>query len=234
MRLKLTLMAACATALAVAGVAMAGPVTLALYHFSSSADVAAFPKVKGAKCQKKLRHGDTMGVIVGQGTNACGFRSSVVGDSSSGGTSLEMAASTNLTGSTPAKLRKKVYIGVAVRQSDNEGYELRVLPVNQKWQVFRDAKGSGGSTLFASGPCKCIRAAGGKRNDLVLRAFNEGSAVRLRAVINGKVKLNAKDTAGNQPAGRRTVLVLGAKGNASAKGAVGAFDDVAIRVPNPF
>ncbi|MSO41699.1 MAG: hypothetical protein EXQ70_07400 [Solirubrobacterales bacterium] len=217
-----------------AGVAMAGPVTIAFYRFSSSADVDSFAKVKGSKCEKKLRGGDSMGVTVGQGTNACGYRSSVVADSSSRGASLEMSASTNLTGTTPAKLRKKIYLGVAVRQSDNEGYELRILPGVQKWQVFRDAKGSGGSALFASGPCKCIRPAAGKPNDLVLRAFKEGSDVRVRVAINRKVKLNAKDTAGNQPAGRRTVLLLGAKGNASAKNAVGAFDNVAVRVPSPF
>lgn len=235
MRLKLTALLAFAALAAGAVAAQAGPVTVALFRFQAQGDVNAFHKVLGAKCNKKWRKRKSLGVRVGPGTNACGLRSSVVGDSTEGGADFEMAASANLAANTPVSLRKKVYLGLAVRSSDTTGYELRVLPLNRKWQLWRDAKGPPGPELLASGSGKFIRPGVGRRNDLLLRAFDYGSAtVRLLAKVNGKRVLARADSAPSQPDGRRTVVTVGGKGTAVVRGAVGSFDNVAIRVPNPF
>ncbi len=221
-------------AIAIAAAAHAGAITVTLYHFTSQGDVQSFYKVEGAKCSKKWRKQKTLGIIVGKGTNACGFRSSVVADSTDPGPDQEMAASANLAASTPAKLSRRIYTGIAVRQSDNAGYVLRVYPVARRWQVFRDAKGSSGQTLLGSGSAKFIRPVG-KRNNLLLRAFDYGSdSVTLLAEVNGKKVLSQKDSSPDKPDGRRNVVILGARGKTRARGAVASFDDVANRVPNPF
>jgi hypothetical protein len=235
MRLKLTIAAALAAVLTSVVVAQAGPVTVALYTFTSRGDVTSFYKVEGTKCKAKWRKHRTLGVNVGEKTNACVYRSSVVGDSTDPGPDQEMAASTNLAATTPVKLRPKIYLGVAVRQSNQTGYELRVLPGARKWQVIRDPRGSAPSTVLASGTGRFIHPGVGVRNDIVLRAFDYGSSsVTLLAKINKKKVLSIKDSSGGQPNGRRTVVTIGAKGRAFANRAVGSFDNVAIRVPNPF
>jgi hypothetical protein len=235
MRTKLTIAAALAAVLATAVAAHAGPVTVALYRFQVLGDVQSFYKVEGPKCHSKWRKESTLGVIVGRGTNACALRSSVVADVQDPGPDQEMAATTNLAASTPENLRNKIYLGVAVRQSDTTAYELRVFPSARKWQLLRDARGANAPALLGSGLAKFIRQGVGVRNDLLLRAFDYGgSSVLVLAKINGKKVLSITDTSAGAPNGRRTTVVIGAKGKASANRAVGAFDNVAIRVPDPF
>jgi hypothetical protein len=235
MRRKLTIAGALGAFLLAAVAAPAAPVTVALYTFQSQGDVASFYKVNGAKCKKKWRKMKTIGLIVGKGTNACAFRSSVVADIQDPGPDQEMAASTNLASSTPAKLRSKIYLSLAVRESNTTAYELRVFPAARKWQLIRDGRGSAGSTVLGSGAGKFIRQGVGVRNNLLLRAFDFGNAsVTLLAKVNAKKVVSMKDTSAGAPNGRRTTLNIGARGSASANRAVGAFDNVAIRVPDPF
>lgn len=234
MRTKLTaLIALCAT-LAVAAVAYAGPVTVALYAFATQSDVLAFQKTFGSKCEKKWRQQKAMQITLGAGTSVCAFRSSVVADSSDVRADAEIDATASVGGTTSKKLQKKSFVGVAVRSSETSGYELRVRPFAQSWQLFRDPKGSEGPTLFRSGKGKFIKA-GLKGNVLGLRAFDFGSTTTsLSANINGKVVASATDTGNGQPDGRRTLVTTGVKGTGSGSGVVGVFDDVAIKVPNPF
>ena len=236
MKAKLTaLIALCAALTSLAAAAYAGPVTVALYAFATQGDVLAFQKVLGAKCEKKWRQQKSMQITVGAGTNACSFRSSVVADSSDLRADAEISATAGIGGATPKKLMKKAYVGVLARSSENSGYELRVRPAAQSWQLFRDPKGSGeGPVLFRSGKGKFIRA-GGKGNDLALRAFDFGAnETSLSARINGKVVASVTDTGNSQPDGRRTVLSTGVKGAGAGSGTTGVFDNVAIKVPNPF
>jgi hypothetical protein len=236
MRTKLTaLIALCATLAMAAAVAHAGPVTVAFYAFTSQADVLAFQKVLGSKCDKKWRQRKSMEFMVGTGTNSCAFRSSVVADSSDVRADMEITGTAAMGGTTPNKLRKKAFLGVQVRSSENSSYELRVRPFARSWQLFRDPRGANqGPTLFSSGKGKFIRP-GLKGNDLSLRAFDFGSDdTTLTARINGKVVVSATDTGNSQPDGRRSVVSTGIKGAGSGSGAVGIFDNVAIKVPNPF
>ena len=195
----------------------------------------AFQKVLGAKCEKKWRQQKSMQLTVGAGTNSCAFRSSVVADSSDVHADAEITGTASIAGTTPRKLLKKAYVGVLARSSENAGYELRVRPGAQSWQLFRDPKGTGeGPTLFRSGKGKFIRG-GLKGNDLALRAFDFGTSdTSLSARINGKVVVSVTDTGNGQPDGRRTVVSTGIKGAGSGSGVTGVFDNVAIKVPNPF
>ena len=235
MRTKLTIFALLGAFLVAAVAAHAGPVTVALYRFQSSADVSSFYKVEGAKCKSKWLKKKTIGLLVREGTNACGFRSSVVADVQDPGPDQEIAASVNLAASTPDKLRNKIYLGIAVRESNTTAYELRVIPGARRWQLIRDSRGNSAPTVLGSGTGKFIRPGVAVRNDLVLRAFDFGSsAVTLRAKVNGKKVISMKDTSAGAPNGRRNTLTIGRKGKGSANRAVGAFDNVASRVPDPF
>jgi hypothetical protein len=233
MRTKLTaLTAALGATLALgAAVALAGPVTVALYNFDNAGDVAAFSKGAGAKCPKKLSAGK-MAVTVGKGTNSCVYRTSVVGDSTDPGSDMEITGTANVQ--SPVKLQKKAYAGVGVRVSETAGWELRVRPVARTWQLFRDPKGADGPALFRSGKGKFIRP-GGKPNSMLLRAFDFGSTnTQILAAVNGKPLVSVTDSDANQPDGRRSTVTTGVKGAGAGTGVVGYFDDVAIKVPNPF
>jgi hypothetical protein len=233
MRAKLTALAAVALTVGVSALAHAGPVPVAVYSFQSVGDVAAFQKQAGARCTRKWVKNKQMSIAVGPKTNSCAFRTSVVGDSTDPGSDMEISAQANLGSGISAKLMNKAYVGVAARSSETAGYELRLRPAARTWQLFRDPKGAVGPTLFQSG--KGVKQ--GKRPlSLALRAFDYGSATSttVTGFVNGKAVINFTDSQADQPDGRRSVITTGVKGTGAGTGVVGIFDNVAIKVPNPF
>lgn len=236
MRTKLTALTMFVVALALAALAHAAPVPVGVYLFENRADVDAFQKTRGAKCAKKWFQNVAISVAVGPGTNACAFRTNVVGDSGDVSPDQQLSADTALVKSVPVKLQKKAFSGVAVRSSDNASYELRVRPVARKWQFFRDPKGVGeGPKLVASGTGKFIRMGLGKANNLSLRAFDYGGAnTQVVASVNGKNVFSTTDSGSSQPDGRHNTLTSGVKGTGAGTGVTGVFDNVYVRVPNPF
>jgi hypothetical protein len=233
MRTKVTaLIVACAT-LAVAAIAQGAPIPVAVYAFATQDDVNAFQKVFGAKCAKKWRGNEALGILVGAGTTNCILRSSVVADSSDEAPDQQVTGTANLASGGSAKQQRKAFVGLGVRQSEEAGYYLRVLPFARKWQVLRDPKGAPGPNPMAAGTGKFIRM-GKKPNSLLLQAFDRGtSSTALVAMVNGRMVVSTSDAAADQPDGRRTVVTDGVKAGAGA-GVFGVFDDVSIRVPNPF
>jgi hypothetical protein len=248
MRFKLTALLA-ALGLLGGGViaAQAAPIPVAQYTFATQADVAAFQVASsGGKCTRKWRNQMMLGVTLGNGANACVLRTSVVADSSDlAPDQIISAVVTPGKGGTP-KLRSKAYQGVSVRQSDTAGYELRVLSSAQKWQVFRDPKGTVGPALLAAGSGKFIKTgakkkktgdkqSAGNANNIALRAFDfGGTQTNLVATINGRNVVSTTDSGTDQPDGRRSAITAGVKGTGAGTGIVGIFDDVTVQVPNPF
>lgn len=233
-RTKLIALIAFGALLATASVARGGPVTVAFYSFQGQGDVQAFQRVTGASCKRKWRQGKAMAVVVGRGTNSCAFRSSVVADSSDTSPDQDLSATAALGAKAPRKLRKKGYAGLAVRSSDTAGYELRVLPFARKWQLLRDPKGPAGPTVIAVGRGKPVRPRT-KPNAMQLRAFDYGApTVRLFGVVNRKTVVALTDSGADKPDGRRTAVITGRKGVGPGTGLTGIFDNVAVRVPNPF
>jgi hypothetical protein len=236
MRRQLTaLIAACAILAGAAVVAWAAPIPVAQYTFATQGDVSAFQKaLPASKCKKKWRGMEALGVTIGPGTNACVMRTSVVADSSDTAPDQIISALAAFAGGGTPKLQKKAYQGVTLRHSETAGYELRVLPMAGKWQVFRDPKGAGGPTLLASGSGKFIKA-GNKANALALRAFDfGGTSTSLTATVNGQTVVSQTDTGMDQPDGRRNGITTGVKGTGPGTGIISAFDDVTVMVPNPF
>jgi hypothetical protein len=252
MRTKLTaLIAACGLLAGGAAAALAAPIPVAQYSFATQGDVSAFTRAGGGKCARKWRNQMALGVTLGAGTNACVLHTSVVADSSDIAPDQVISAVVSLGGRGSAKLQRKAYQGVTLRQSETAGYELRVLPVARKWQVFRDPKGTGGPVLIGSGSGKFIRSGresrapkqgqdgqgqkGGQSNNIALKAFDfGGTSTSLVATINGRNVLSNTDVGMDQPDGRRSAITAGVKGTGAGTGIVGVFDDVTVQVPNPF
>jgi hypothetical protein len=235
MRTKLTA-AIVACALLAAGIAAslhAAPISVAVYAFSTQDDVSAFHKVFGSACKRKWQANQMLAIRVREKTNSCIFRSSVVADSSDPKPDLGMVATTGVTGGSK-KLARKAFVGVGVRQSDSAGYFLRVLPNQAKWQFLRDPEGGAGPKVEASGAGKFVKARA-KPNVISIRAFSRGGpTTSVIATVNGRTVVNTTDSGPDQPAGRRTVVLTGAKGSGAATGISGLFDNVNVQVPNPF
>jgi len=234
MRTKLTALAVACLVLVAGTSAGAAPIPVATYTFQAQDDVNAFQRVEGQTCKRKWSGNQALGIGVGNNTNTCTFRSSVIADSSSTYADLGMVATTTVAGGGSAKLQRKAFVGIVVRRSDNAGYILRVLPNAGKWQYFRDPKGTAAPKLEGSGSGKFIKA-GAKPNMLSLRAFaNGGTTTTVLASVNGRGVVSTTDSAADQPDGRQTALTAGAKGSGAGTGIRGVFDDVVVQVPNPF
>jgi hypothetical protein len=234
MRAKLTALIVAFACLAAGAVAHAAPIPVAVYQFQSRDDVTAFQNVFGASCKRKWVANQALGILVGANTNACIFRSSVVGDSSDAKPDQGMMAATSVTGGNK-KLANKAFVGVGVRESDSAGYVLRILPNAGKWQYLRDPAGPAGPKLEASGQAGKLIKPGGKPNTIAIRAFSHGgNTTSVIASVNGRSLVNTTDAGSDQPDGRRTVVTAGAKGSGAATGIMGIFDNVTVQVPNPF
>jgi hypothetical protein len=233
MKTLLTALIVALAAVLAASAAQAAPIPVATFMFQTQDDVNAFQKVEGAKCKRKWPGNQALGIGVGNETNTCSFRSSVLGDSSAQYADLGMVATTTVNGGTP-KLQKKAFVGVGVRRSDNAGYVLRVLPNAHKWQYFRDPKGSAPAKLEASGSGNFIKT-GNKPNVITIRAFAlGGTSTSVIASVNGNNVVSTSDSADDQPDGRQTIVSAGAKGSGAGTGITGVFDNVTVQVPNPF
>jgi hypothetical protein len=234
MRTKLTALLVACSALAAGAVAHAAPIPVATYTFQSMDDVNAFQKVFGAKCKRKWAGNQALGINVGPSTNSCQFRSSVVGDSSAGQSDQGMVATTTVNAGSNKKLQSKAFVGVGVRRSDTAGYFFRILPNAHKWQYLRDPKGPAGLKIEAAGTGSFIKL-GSKPNVIAIRAFSYGgSTTSVVAAVNGTNVVSTTDAGADQPDGRQTVVMTGAKGSSAGTGIAAVFDNVTVQVPNPF
>jgi hypothetical protein len=233
MRTKLTALIVACMALTAGAAAHAAPIPVAMYTFQSQGDVSAFQKVFGSNCKRKWAGNQAMSIAVGDSTNSCVYRSSVVADSTDQYADQGMVATTTVAGGTK-KLQSKAFVGVGVRRSDSAGYVLRILPNSHKWQYLRDPTGAAGPKLEASGSGKFVKL-GSKPNVISIRAFSRGgTTTSVIASVNGNGVVAATDSGADQPDGRQTVVTTGAKGSGAATGITGIFDDVTVQVPNPF
>jgi len=233
MRTRITALIVAASALAAGAVAHAAPIPVATYTFQSQDDVNAFQKVVGDACKRKWSNNMALAVGVGEGTNSCAFRSSVLADSSDAHPDQGVSATVTMAAGTP-KLQKKAFVGVGVRRSDTESYVLRILPWAHKWQYLRDPAGAAGAQIAASGSGKFIKI-GSKPNTIAIQAFSLGGpSTSLTATVNGHAVVSTSDAADDQPAGRQNIVTAGAKGTGAGTGISGIFDQVLVTVPNPF
>ena len=185
----------------------------------------------GARC-KRGGSSHAFRIYVGRATKECAYRTPVVGRD------LEIAAVGRLLQATPRPIQKKAYLALELRAGgDGARYQLAVFPLQQKAQLLRYSGESSNEVKYLR-VARSIRTNGLDRaNELRLRAFNvttgpERGSCHILAWVGSQLVADVTDPGSGELPGRAAGFSLGAVGN--AKGALGSFDDVVVRVPNPY
>lgn len=220
-----------ATVAALAFATSAGAALIGIYRngMESEAQRAQIVKLSGERCGRGGSD-HAVKVVVGKGTGECAYRTPVIGRD------LEVAAVGRLLDGTPKPVQRKAFLAVNLRTGGaGAGYQLAVFPLQGKAQLRKLLSDGRIEYLHVE---KGVRAKGLNRaNELRLRAFNitsgpEKGSCRILAYVGGRLVADVTDPAAGELEGRASGFSLGAVGN--AKGAVGSFDDVVVRVPTPF
>lgn len=230
MRLRIAAISVAAlTALALAASADAAVIGLYRNNMESAGLRAQIAKLSGDRCRAGGSE-SAFRIFVGKRTKECAYRTPVIGRD------LEVAATGRLLQGTPKPVQRKAFLAVNLRAGGaGARYQLAVFPLQRKAQLRRY---TGEGELKYLRVAKGIRAKGLNRaNEIRLRAFNvtsgpERGNCRILAFVGGQLVADVSDPASGQLQGRTSGFSLGAVGN--AKGALGSFDDVVIRVPSPF
>ncbi|HET9163169.1 MAG TPA: hypothetical protein VFN89_06980 [Solirubrobacterales bacterium] len=218
-----------AVALALAGSANAGVIGLYRNGMESDGLRAQIVNFSGQRC-KRGGSSHAFRIFVGKETKECAYRTPVLGRD------LEVAAVGRLLEGTPKPLQRKAFLALDLRAGGaGARYQLAVFPLQRKAQLLRYTSESQVEYLRVA---RSIRTKGINRaNELRLRAFNvtggpEKGKCRVMAWVGRQLVADVVDPASGELQGRAAGFSLGAVGN--AKGALGSFDDVVVRVPSPF
>jgi hypothetical protein len=227
---KAALFAVFAGVLAISAAAVAAPVGVYRNSMSTESARGEFRKLSGDVC---VRGGseDALRVRIGKRTRECALRTPVIGRD------LEISASARLLSGTPKAARNKAYLALNLRAGEQGAhYQLAIYPLQRKAQL-RKVRADGRIEYLEI--AKSLRAVKGvnQENELRLRAFNVTSgpdkgSCRILAFVRKQLVADVTDFAAGDLQGRSAAVAVGAaKG---AKGIVSSFDDVIVRVPNPF
>lgn len=233
MRTKLTrtLLAGLALAILVTGLAAAAAgVEIYRNEMTEFERRSDFRKVGGRKC-KRGGSPKALRVELGRRTAECVYRTPVVGRD------LEIIVTERLLSPTPRKMRRRIFLSVSLRSGKGLGrYQLKVFPIQRKYQLLKYVPGQGIRYLAVGKNISAIKGTN-KGNRVRLRAFNMGRTrdrndARLLVYVNGKRLAVYRDPRAGQLEGRETLFSVGSKRR--ARTAMGSFDNVIIRIPNPF
>jgi hypothetical protein len=229
--MRLRIAAISIVALALVATAGAGGAVVGLYRNNMESDGlrAQIVTFSGDRC-KRGGSSHAFRIYLGKATKECAYRTPVVGRD------LEVAAIARLLEGTPKPVQRKAFLALNLRAGGAGGrYQLAVFPLQHKAQLRRY---SGESQVEYLRVARAIRTKGVNRaNELRLRAFNltsgpEKGNCRILAWVGGQLVADVTDPASGELQGRSSGFSLGAIGN--AKGALGSFDDVVVRTPNPY
>jgi hypothetical protein len=216
-------------ALAIAGSAVGAVLGLYRNGMESSEQKGQIVKLSGERCGRG-GSGSAFRIVVGKRTKECAYRTPVIGRD------LEVAAVGRLLEGTPKPIQRKAFLAVNLRAGGaGARYQLALFPLQRKAQLRRY---TGEGRVEYLRIAKQIRAKGLNRaNELRLRAFNvtsgpERGSCRILAFVGGQLVADVTDPAAGDLQGRTSGFSVGAVGN--AKGTMGSFDDVVIRVPSPY
>jgi hypothetical protein len=231
MRLRLT---GAALAISIALLGLAGSSTAALIGIyrngmETTGQRREPIKLSGERCGRG-GSAHAFRVVVGKRTKECSYRTIVFGRD------LEISATARLLADTPKAVRRKAYLALNLRSGDGAHYQLLAYPLQRKAQLRK---------TFTDGSVKYLRIAKNvktimgvdKANKLRLRAFNITSGpdkghCRILAYVGKVLVADFTDRAAGDLPGRASGFAVGA--SKGAKGAAASFDDVVVRVPNPF
>jgi hypothetical protein len=227
-RLSATLLAALAAGLLICSFAGAAMIGIYRNGMESTAARSQLIKLSGRSCARGGSE-DALRIIVGKRTDACAYRTPVLGRD------LEIAATERLLSGTPKALQRKAYLSVELRAGGGAKYQLLVFPLQRKVQLIKLTP-EGAEYLAIEKSVATVMGIN-KANTLRLRAINSRSGpergqAKLFAYVGRDLVAEATDEAAGELTGRASAVAVGAPGNAT--GVVASVDDVVIRVPSPF
>jgi hypothetical protein len=211
------------------GVAQAvGAVAIYGNGMNSVAKRAEVRKATGRNCDRGGSD-EALRVELGRRTRECVYQVPVVGRD------LEIIATERLLSGTPRAQRRRMFLAVNLRSGAGR-YQLAVFPLQRKYQLRKYVPGVGIRYLAIGKNISRIRGIN-RANELRLRAFNmkntrDRDDCRLAIFINGKRMAVITDEQSGPLEGRSTTVSFGSK--KPAPGAKASFDDVIVRVPDPF
>lgn len=164
---------------------------------------------------------------LGAKAKECFYRVPVVGQN------LQVTGTARIFKSTPAKVLRRTYAAVSLRQSaDGSRYQFVVWPSTRRYGL-RKVQPNGQIVNFGSRKAGNVVKGPGIANRITLRAFTgPQGATQLVGFANGKKVVAARDEDGNSLAGRDTSFSIGAK--QAARGAIGSFIGLRVAMPDPY
>lgn len=219
--------------------------TVALLGLAASASAALIGVYRNSLESKDQRaqivklSGDSCGrggsdhafrIVIGKATRECAYRTPVVGRD------LELAVTGRLLEGTPKAIQRQSFLAVNLRAGEQGArYQLAVFPLQRKAQLRRIS--SGGEITYLAVKRGIVTKGLNQANQIRLQAFNltagpEKGKCHILAFVGRQLVADVNDAASGELQGRTSGFSLGATGN--AKGAMGSFDDVVVRVPSPY
>ena len=198
---------------------------------SNDAQREALRKLNGESCNRGGSE-DALRVTLGKRTSECSYRTPVIGRD------LEIGATARLLSGTPKGLRKQAFLALDLRAGEEGAhYQLAVYPLQRKAQLRSSLPGR--EHQVSEDRQGRRRDQGNQRTERTCGcAPSTSPAARTKAPATcspssaGELVADVTDDAAGELQGRASSISLGA--SKSAKGLVGSFDDVVVRVPNPF
>jgi hypothetical protein len=230
MKLRIAAISLGALAVTLILAANVGAAAIGIYrnNMESEAQRAQILKLSGERCGRGGSD-HAVRIFVGKRTKECAYRTPVIGRD------LEVSAIGRLLSNTPPAAQHKAFLAVNLRTGGaGAGYQLAVFPMQDKAQLRKVLPDGRVKYLHVE---KGVGAKGlNKANELRLSAFNltsgpEKGSCHILAFVGGRLVADVTDSAAGELEGRASGFSLGAIGN--AKGVVGSFDDVVVRVPSP-
>ena len=227
MRRLLALMALTSAVLATS--ASAAMIGIYRNGMESKAQRGQIVKLSGERCGRRGGSAHALRILIGKRTSECAYRTPVIGRD------LELAATAKLVEGTPQPIERRAFLALNLRTGGaGAGYQLALFPKQGKAQLRKIS--SDGRIEYLQIQKGLRTQAPGRANELRLRALNLTSgpkkgSCQIVAYVNGRLVADVNDAAAGELEGRASGVSFGAVGK--AKGAMGSFDDLVVRVPSP-
>lgn len=191
-------------------------------NFTSRGDAKAL-ELSGKGCEADLRgKKKQLGVSTEEGGSRCRLRLPVQGDAARPDHIIQAQA--KVLPRTDEKVRKRVYLGLTVREGGGGFYEIRIYPERREYRLVRKPEDEG----FPVQARDNAIGKTGEANRITLRAIGGDLSAKVNRLAIGPVT----DPAANDLSGTKLSLVLGQEGR-SNDGARAWFSDLSVKVPNP-
>jgi hypothetical protein len=185
-------------------------------------------KISGANC---ARGGSDVAlrVAIGEKTNACAFRTPVIGRD------LEIGATERLLSGTPVAVQRRAYLGLELRAGSGAKYQLLVYPLQGKAQLIKYTP-EGPEYFDIAKDVIGIKGAN-KANKLRLRALNirsgpEKGRVAVAGFVGNEAVVEGIDALPGDLPGEAAAVTVGAAKNGN--GVIASIDELVVRTPVHF